>query len=317
MKTQTKRLLFRSGFFGLFLFAPVLDVFRFDLIENHFIILGFPWLLGTEAFISGDMTALQIAGNMMLKFLLPVLGLAGLGIFISWKWGRVYCGWLCPHFSIVETINGLVRRSSGKLSIWDKKRLPEQQQDGTQIKPNKNWWFVTGIVTLSFAFLWAVALLTYLLPPIEIYSNVWNLSLTRNQALFIGVATALFTIDFVFARHLFCRFGCAVGVFQSLVWMGNKKAMVVGFNRSQAKACVSCDTSCEHACPMHLKPRDIKRKMFTCTQCMQCVDACGKVQAQHQTISLLKMVEGDCALDVSARDFGQKPKQSKGCFEVK
>jgi ferredoxin-type protein NapH len=28
----------------------------------------------------------------------------------------------------------------------------------------------------------------------------------------------------MFARHLFCRFGCAVGLFQSLAWMANPKA---------------------------------------------------------------------------------------------
>lgn len=254
---------------------------------------------------------------MLLRFLLPLGLVIGVGFYITWKWGRIYCGWLCPHFSVVEIINALMRRASGKLSIWDKKELPEQQSDGTQIKPNKNWWLLTTITVFFFSFIWAVALLTYLLPPKEIYSNLITGNLTRNQFLFISIATTLLIIEFTFARHLFCQFGCAIGLFQSLVWMGNKKAMVVGFNRNRGKECADCDSSCDHACPMRLKPRTLKRHMFTCTQCMQCVDACEKVQSATTQVALLKMLEGHCALDASARDFGQKPTVSTECYNAK
>jgi len=152
------------------------------------------------------------------------------------------------------------------------------------------------------------------LPPIEIWTNLLTASLTRNQFVFIGVATTLFVIEFTFARHLFCRFGCAIGLFQSLVWMGNREAMVVGFDRERAADCANCDASCEHACPMRLQPRRIKRKMFTCTQCQQCVQACERVNRPEGKQSLLQMVEGQCALDVSDRDFGRRPQVPCGCF---
>ncbi|MEN8215080.1 MAG: hypothetical protein ABFS56_01625 [Pseudomonadota bacterium] len=124
----------------------------------------------------------------------------------------------------------------------------------------------------------------------------------------------MFGIEFTLARHFFCNFGCAIGVAQSLVWMGNKQAMVVGFNRSRASECIGCDSSCEHACPMRLKPRSIKRKMFTCTQCMQCIQSCEQVSKQK---SLLSMVENECALDVSMRDFGKRPDIPVDCFQDK
>ncbi|MEZ5575407.1 MAG: hypothetical protein R3F44_07065 [Candidatus Competibacteraceae bacterium] len=56
-----------------------------------------------------------------------------------------------------------------------------------------------------------MALLSYLLPPTEVYGNLFSLSPTRNQALFIGVATGVLFIEFTLARHLFCRYGCAGG----------------------------------------------------------------------------------------------------------
>jgi len=327
MTVQQKRLIWRSAFFLLFLFAPPLNLFRFDLNENHFIFLTYPWTLGMDMARSGEIDAMEIGINFFLRFFLP-LGLAlVIGAVIVWKWGRLYCGWLCPHFSVVEAINALMRRASGKLSFWDKKTLPEHQKDGKDIKPNKNWWVLTAIVVVLISFVWAVVLLTYLLPPKEIYSNLLSANLTRNQFLFISVATFLFIIEFTLARHLFCRFGCAIGIFQSLIWMGNKKAMVVSFDRKRGKECIDCDTSCEHACPMRLKPRSTKRHMFTCTQCMQCIDACEKVQIikypqaiqkqennNQEGLSLLKMLENNCALDASTRDFGNRPEIPSKCY---
>jgi polyferredoxin len=151
----------------------------------------------------------------------------------------------------------------------------------------------------GFALLWSVALLTYLLPPFEIYHNLFTASLTRNQALFIGVGTFLFSIEFLLARHLFCRFGCAVGLFQSLAWMANRRAMVIGFDNDRAAACKRCNNACDNACPMRLQPRTIKRKMFTCTECGQCISACTQVQQRDTGRSLLSWVHGEAAAELS------------------
>ena len=154
------------------------------------------------------------------------------------------------------------------------------------------------IVAVGFAFLWALAFLTYLLPPFEIYHNLLHFELTRNQAVFLIAGTIALSIEFLFARHLFCRFGCAVGLFQSLAWMANPRALVVGFDGKRAQACQSCNSACDNVCPMRLKPRSIKRRMFTCTECAQCIAACEQVQAENPVGSLLHWVAGDSALPV-------------------
>lgn len=280
MSIQIKRLIIRSLFFLLFIFAPIYDIFRFDLNLNNFIVFGHSWVLGIDNFRNENLDSYQIFFNMAVYFLLPLFAVIISFIFISWKWGRIYCAWLCPHFSIVELLNYQMRKTSGKLSIWDKK-LPEQQKDGTTIKPNKKYWVFTIFLALLFAFIWAVVLLTYLLPPSEIYSNLFNNALTINQFRFILVATILFSIEFLFARHLFCRFGCAVGLFQSLIWMGNNKAMVIKFDKSRSTECLSCDNSCDIACPMRLKTRSPKNHKFSCTQCLKCVQACNNTKANN------------------------------------
>ncbi len=293
---QHRRAWLQSGFFALFILAPPLDIFRLDLHLGHFILFGQDWTLGLERFALGTSGPGEAALNLLLRGLLPIAVLGGVLIWSAWRWGRLYCGWLCPHFSVVELINGLMRRASGKPSVWERRPLPERQPDGSLLRPNTWYWLPTVLAVLGFAFLWALSLLTYLLPPFEIYENLLTGSLTRNQALFLGVGTLLLAIEFGFARHLFCRFGCAVGLFQSLAWMANDRAMVVGFDSARARLCQDCNNACDSACPMRLPPRTLKRKMFTCTECAECISACTQVQGGKIRRSLLQWVAGPDAL---------------------
>ena len=316
---QRNRLILQIGFMTIFVLAPVLDIFRIDLTLGHGILLGQNWTLGIDDFIQGKAGINDAVFNIIVKGFIPLFGGGALFLWVAWRFGRLYCGWLCPHFFVVEMINGLMLRASGKPSLWEKKILPEKQPDGHIQKPRSIYWLWTLLAVLGFSFLWAVALLTYLLPPTEIYGNLFSFNLTRNQTFFIAVATFLFCIEFTFARHLFCRFACAVGLFQSLVWMANPKAMVVGFNRSRAAECKDCNNACDNVCPMRLKPRTLKRKMFTCTECAQCISACVQVQEQKSLPSLLQWVDKDCALAVvtGREDSAMNQKKSNECFETR
>ncbi len=284
MKRQVLRRWTRAGFFLLFVLAPPLDLFRLDLTQGHFIFFGMDWSFGLAALANGEISAAQAALKILILGFVPAVGFVVFGLWLSWRYGRLYCGWLCPHFSVVEMINSAMRRATGKPSLWEKAPLPEQESDGSHHHKDRRYWAVVIVAVLGFALVWAVVLLTYLLPPKMIYSNLIHAELTRNQALFIGVATLLFSIEFLLARHLFCRFGCAVGLFQSLAWMSNDQALVVDFDRHRGEACKTCTQACDNACPMRLKPRKNKRHMFTCTQCALCVDACEKVQAPGESL---------------------------------
>ena len=301
---QRWRSLTQVGFFALFVLAPPLDIFRYDLTLGHFILFGQDWTLNLDALQHGEASALDAAINVLLFGLIPIL-LAVVGfLFVAWRWGRIYCGWFCPHFSVVEAVNKLMIRTFGKPSVWEQERLPEQQADGSRLEPNRRYLLPTIVAAALFALIWSVSLLTYLLPPFEIYSNLLHGELTRNQSLFLTVATTAFFIEFMFARHLFCRFGCAVGLFQSLAWMANRRAMVISFDRNNAAACKSCNNACDNACPMRLQPRTIKRKMFTCTECGECISACTQIQGGDATRSLLHWVDGEEAERLSEPPMG-------------
>jgi polyferredoxin len=297
-RLQSARGWFQLGFFLLFVLAPPLDILRVDLTRGHAVLLGMDWTLGIDALQRGEIGPLEAAFNLFWRGFLPLFGGAALFLWLAWRYGRLYCGWLCPHFSVVEAINRLMLRASGRPSIWERKPLPQRQADGSRLVPNPWYWVPTLVAVFGFAFLWAVVLLTYLLPPAEVYGNLVRGELTLRQSLFIGAATVALSVEFLLARHLFCRYGCAVGLFQSLAWMGNDRAMVVGFDTTRARACKDCNNACDNVCPMRLNPRSIKRKMFTCTECAQCVSACTQVQGGDPQRSLLRWVQGADALPV-------------------
>lgn len=309
-RLQRLRRAFQGGFFLLFLLAPALNLLRFDLTETQLWVMGLRWSLGIDDFLHGRANATQAALGIMLRVFLPALLLVGLFLGVAYRYGRLYCGWLCPHFSVVEAINRVLHRACGKFSLWD--RHPTVRAG---VDPQPYWWPLFGLSCVLMGVLWAITLLTYLLPPASIWGGLLQGTLTPNQSRFIIVASVVFSLEFAFARHLFCRFGCAVGLFQSLAWMANPRSMVVVFELAQARDCRSCDaphgSACDRVCPMRLKPRSIKRRMFSCVQCGQCLEACEASQEAQQRRPVLQWQVGEQALRETLRQRKQELHQGR------
>lgn len=299
MNREKIRTLTRTSFFLLFIFAPFLDIFRLDLTLGHFILFGQPWTLGLESFQQGQGDAASAAITLLTRAFLPVLSFIVIIAIIIWKMGRIYCGWLCPHFSIVEIFNDMMLKHLNRVTLWEKASKKSQG-----VLP----WMLVFFSCALMAFVWAFSLLSYLLPPKELIPDLLHFELGAGSTRFLIVATTIFTLDFFFARHLFCKFGCAVGIFQSLIWMANSKAMVVSFDKSRAHACQSCDRECDRACPMRLHTRSIKRAKFTCTQCGQCLNTCDEIQKDNPDGRIINWVTNKKAQDVdrNAPAFGKK-----------
>lgn len=294
MTLQQARISSKVGFFALFLVAPLLDIFRYDVDLGHIILFGHAWTISIDSILYGGGDSLDAAIKIFSRVLLPGMAFVAITGLLIWKFGRIYCGWLCPHFSVVELVNDLMLKQLNRVTIWEKASIANKR-----IIPR----IIVAIAAIAMAFLWAVALVSYLVNPTELLTNLVNFNLGFGSALFITVATIVFSADFIFARHLFCKYGCALGLFQSLIWMANKKAMVIKFDRKRAKACRDCISEhghkpCDQACPMRLPTRNMKRAKFTCTQCVQCVSACASVQNTNPDGGLLSWVNGQEALEV-------------------
>ena len=272
--------------------APLLDIFRFDSELGHFIIFGQAWTINVQSILSG--TSADAALQIFLRVLLPGMAFVGISGLLIWKFGRIYCGWLCPHFSVVEMFNALMLKQLNTLTVWEKPLVTK-----TGVTPK----IIIAIPSIIMAFIWAVSLLTYLMPPKALLIDLIHFELGLKSAIFVIVATIVFSLDFIFARHLFCKYGCALGLFQSLIWMANKKAMIIKFDRKRAKACRECSLNtpekpCDAACPMRLPTRNMKRAKFTCTQCGECSSACSTVQKDNPDGGLLQWISGEEAIEI-------------------
>lgn len=345
---QRRRRAFQIGFFALFLLAPALDLLRLDLHAWELWVMGRPWSLGLEEAMgpAGSACALPtpqggaasggwpIASGprscvdaeaatlgIVLRGFLPVLLVIGAFLAVAWRHGRVYCGWLCPHFSLVETLDALLKRAIGRPGLWDRVGASAHRV---------RWVSLAAFcgVAAGVAFVWATTLLTYLLPPGEVWGGLLHARLTPGPAAFIGIGTLAFFVELTLARHLFCRYGCPVGLFQSMAWMANPRARVMAFRRGRAPAprsaaarvlafglqrghprdCRDCRTeegtagsACDEACPMRLPPREFKAAKFSCVQCGRCQDACVVAQGSRGREPLLDWAVGADALRESLR----------------
>lgn len=302
-RLQKRRHALQLAFFALVLLAPGLNLLRLDLNEAQLWVLGQRWTLGALSAQRGEMDAAEASLAIVLRGMLPLLLVAGTVLAVAWRWGRLYCGWLCPHFTMVERLNDLLHRACGRYSVWDRQATPVAGQT-----PQRRWWPLFAFACVTLGFTWAVTLLSYLLPPAEIWGNLLRGEPTANQARFLAIGTTVFSLEFAFARHLFCRFGCAVGLFQSLAWMANPRALVVAFDRRRAAECRDCQTAtgprgdaCEIDCPMRLQPRREKRWMFSCVQCARCLSQCEQSHARATTAPQLQWTVGADALRESLR----------------
>ena len=66
---QDKRLITRAAFFGLFLLAPVLNIFRYDLTETRFVLLGFPLSFNLNLDWVAQSSPVDVASQILLWFL--------------------------------------------------------------------------------------------------------------------------------------------------------------------------------------------------------------------------------------------------------
>ena len=130
--SQTIRKRFQLGFFLLFVLAPPLDLFRFDLTLNHFIVLGIPWTLGIDALIAGEITATEAFFNLLIRGFLPlVLAVVGF-IWIARRFGPKQipkpASADCVDLSLVGTKEESIPRCCGQASVDRADRFVAEHQ---------------------------------------------------------------------------------------------------------------------------------------------------------------------------------------------
>ena len=69
--------------------------------------------------------------------------------------------------------------------------------------------------------------------------------------------------------------------------------------------------ACDSVCPMRLQPRNIKRRMFSCVQCGQCLDACDSTHTAQGRSPTLQWRIGEDALRETLRQRREHPPEQR------
>ena len=256
--------------------TPWLDLFRLDMPALRVIYLGraypldWPYVLGS-----------------IIPFLVGVWAVT----WVSWRWGRVFCGWACPYGSLVELFDGLrtVLGAGGtqrQVAAWMRRSVWHR------------WGLRVGaVLTLVLVPLaLGASLAAYLYPPARILQDLTaplravhrgQLVLWAWEAL---VLAASWTAGFLVRFH-FCRLVCIYGMGQAMAASSADQDRILRprYRPEDLSACGSCQ-ACLKACFVDLDPREPELQLgFSqgCFNCGDCIDVCATVQGHRDQPSLL------------------------------
>ncbi|MBY0449866.1 MAG: 4Fe-4S binding protein [Cyanobacteria bacterium] len=260
-------------FFG----TPLFDWFRLDMLNQKLIWLGHTYPMEPQ--------------NLMW---LPIgfYGMVLLIGIISVFWGRLFCGWSCPHNVMTEwtrPLRALVGREPPARWL---KTLTNQLINHW---PSARWilWLTSITLGTLLAFVMTFSLTAYVLPP----SWVFQSYLTGNVHPALGFGQGLFTVIGLFllySGHDFCRAACPYGMAQGLsaYLEGKWRPMEIRFTGNDIAAdCKTCKT-CVTACPVDIDPRKPENlklgEFYGCFNCGECIDACNFIHAPKQKPGILE-----------------------------
>lgn len=214
-----------------------------------------------------------------LYYLTLALILGAIGLFICTSlFGRVWCGYTCPHTTMVDLFMMVERVFQGDRNA----RIKLNSEPMTSAKFIKK--SLTHASWLIFSFLFGFGWVGYFYDVRLLTRDLFNFSITSNGALWLIALTGTTYIFAGFLREKVCVYMCPYGRFQSglvdsdtiLVtyheWRGEPRGKGEGYGD-----CIDCNR-CVVACPMGI---DIREGLqMPCIGCGLCVDACDEVMSK-------------------------------------
>ncbi len=246
-------------------------LFKFDILERQFVILGFP-------FFTSD-------------FFLLALGMITTIIFIvlfTMAYGRLFCGWICPQTIFLE----MVFRKIEYAIEGDRAkqiRLDKQEWDEEKIRKKLMKWTIFAIIS----FIIANVFLAYIIGSDALIAIVVEGPVDHVGTL-VGLMffSAMFYFVFSWFREQACTMVCPYGRFQGVLIDAHTINVSYDFKRGEGTAgrakfrknedrkavgkgdCIDCD-QCVVVCPTGI---DIRNGIqLECVNCTACIDACDEV----------------------------------------
>jgi cytochrome c oxidase accessory protein FixG len=214
-----------------------------------------------------------------LYYLTGLLILAALGLFfVTSLFGRIWCGYTCPHTVFVDLFNKMEAFFQGDRNARIKLDSAPMTKDKfiKKTATHLSW----ALIAFGFAFGWVC----YFYDAPSLALDLWHGKVTSGGLAWL-VGLTLSTYLFAgFVRERVCVYMCPYGRFQSAMF--DNETIIVTYHdwrgeprgkknaESQSGDCIDCG-KCVFVCPMGI---DIRNGLqIGCIGCGLCVDACNSV----------------------------------------
>ena len=234
--------------------------------------------------------------------------ITGLGFslfFITSLFGRIWCGWACPHSVFLEQVYRPIERLI-EGDATKRRKLDRQEWDGEKIaKRGLKYAIYIGVSALI-----AHLFLAYFISIPELYR--WMTTSPKEHwgaFVFMGVATAIIYGNFAWFREQLCLVICPYGRLQSALI--DDDSLIIGYDdargepRGHAKQegvgdFIDC-LRCVQVCPTGI---DIRQGLqMECIGCANCIDACDTIMTKLNRPKGLVRYDSQAGLSGRKRRF--------------
>lgn len=270
--TATRRLT-QTAFILLIFLMPVLNILRIDTETHELILFGVSWGFGIPPEYYADQStagALRIAGQIVLKGILPWVAFLAVFPLLGYVSGRFFCGWLCPEGALFELSDYLTLKLTGRRSLVGSGKYEPDPGPRRRLL----YGSIAALSAVLVPLAGGVALTGYFVAPRTVWSQIvdWQFTFGVKAGIF-GVALYML-ITSVVVRHALCRYVCAAGLMQMLFGWISPHSLRLNMDAARGASCTDCK-GCDRACFMHVTPRKNKRDI-SCVNCGACVEACNR-----------------------------------------
>ncbi len=217
------------------------------------------------------------------RYLFFVLtGIGFTGFCLTAIFGRIWCGWACPHTVFLEHVFRWIERQI---------EGPSQERKKLDAAPWNSEKILKRGTKMALFFLVSTVIAHYLLAYFVSMPGLYQMMVhapTDNWGafVFIFVATVLIFFNFAWFREQLCLIICPYGRLQSALI--DDHSLVIGYDEKRGEPrgkaheegrgdCIDC-LRCVQVCPTGI---DIRQGLqIECVSCSNCIDACDEVMAK-------------------------------------
>ncbi len=260
---------------------------------QHLVLFGVPWLTWNDypllridvparrVYAMGQIFTASDGALIMIGGLLAAFAL----FFFTSLWGRLWCGYACPHsVFLLNWVMPIERWIEG--SMLKRKRLDRRGWDFDKIWRKAAKWALFAVVSVGLS----MAFMGFFADP----SLLWTGQAGSGNYAVVAAFSVMWFWDFAWFREQLCNYLCPYARFQSALM--DDESLVISFdpkminipkggsNAVDEGRCLDCK-ACVHVCPQGIDIRD--GFQLECIACGRCIDACTNVLANVGRPSLI------------------------------